>query len=83
MAQSKRYSLIESTTNTLSGFGLSFALGFVVFPLFGHSFKVIELGWITLFYTLVSMGRNYVVRRYFNWRIYRSLEQVRTGEPGS
>jgi O-antigen/teichoic acid export membrane protein len=64
--QTKRQSIVESATNTGSGFLLSYGLGFVVFPLFGHSFAAHEIGWITLIYTVASVVRNYVLRRMFN-----------------
>ena len=64
--QTRRHSLIESTVNTGSGFLVSYAIGFVILPLFGHSFGAIDLGWITLVYTAASVIRNYLIRRLFN-----------------
>jgi len=64
--QSRISSLIESALNTASGFALSIVIGIYVYPLFGHSFSVSQLGGITLIFTLVSVARNYVWRRLFN-----------------
>ena len=69
MSQLKRNSLIESLTNTLSGFVVSYVAGLIVFPLFGFEATAVQVGWITLIYTALSVMRNYVVRRIFNGRI--------------
>ena len=66
MRQTKKNSLIESMANTGSGFVVSFCLGLIVFPMFGHSFRFVEIGWITVIFTIASVIRNYIIRRIFN-----------------
>lgn len=60
-------SLIESAANTLFGFGISVAGGFLIYPLFGVTFRLAELSAITAFFTVISILRGYIVRRVFVW----------------
>jgi len=66
MNQSKLESFIESMMNTLSGFVISWmAWAFVVAPLFGLPVDMTQSFWITVVFTFISLGRNYMVRRIF------------------
>lgn len=74
MEQSKRASFMESLANTFSGFLLSIVVGYFVFPLFGMPQSLASSFWITVVFTVVSIGRNYIVRRVFNFLHVRKLE---------
>lgn len=69
MAQSKTSSLIESILNQLSGFLLSMLVfAYVIAPIWSF-----EVSWdqnfiITSVFTLVSIVRSYLWRRFFNSR---------------
>lgn len=65
--QSKKASFYESLANTLSGFILSIFVGYFVFPLFGMPQSLMSTVWITAVFTVVSIMRNYVIRRVFNF----------------
>jgi len=71
MNQTKLASLIESLANTFIGMVLTLALAPVVYPWFGHSFTMSQNLGIVLVFTVVSIGRGYAVRRWFNNRIKR------------
>ena len=64
--QTKKQSFIESITNTLVGFVISFASTFLIFPLMGFESSVGKNIVITLFFTVVSILRGYIIRRFFN-----------------
>lgn len=64
--QSRLASLLEAKANTFIGLGINYAAGFVIYPLFGHSFEWDQLVGITAAFTILSIGRGYVVRRVFN-----------------
>lgn len=64
--QSKTKSFIEANTNTFIGFGISFILAYTVLPFYGVEQSLNASLEITLIFTVVSIGRNYVVRRLFN-----------------
>jgi len=66
MNQTKLESLIESLFNTMSGFLLSWlAWIFVVAPYFGIPFEWTSSIGVTIFFTFLSLFRNYVIRRMF------------------
>jgi hypothetical protein len=66
--QSRMSSFTESCLNTASGFVISFAAGFVVFPLFGFPTSVSTNLMLTAIYTAISVVHSYVWRRIFNHR---------------
>jgi len=66
LKQSKVESAVEATLNTLSGFLLSLiAWVFIVAPFFGLPFDWGTSLGITVFFTFMSIGRNYLIRRFF------------------
>ena len=64
--QTKRYSLIESLTNTFAGLLISFGIQLVIYPILNIPVKLSQNIIITLVFTLASILRGYVVRRIFN-----------------
>ena len=63
--QSKKLSLIESITNTAIGFGISLAIQVTLFPLMNIPVSFGQNIFITIVFTAASIGRGYVVRRFF------------------
>jgi membrane protein implicated in regulation of membrane protease activity len=72
--QSKRESLIETGLNVGSGFLIAWIMTITVLPLFGLHTTINESFQITLIYTLVSILRGYLWRRYFNNMVKRRVE---------
>jgi hypothetical protein len=66
MPQTKKQSFMEANVNTFIGFGISYITLLVVNALYGLELTLFDSLEITLIFTVVSIGRNYVVRRYFN-----------------
>lgn len=64
--QTKKQSFIEASINTFIGFVISYASTFIIFPLMGFNSSASKNIIITLFFTVVSIFRGYVVRRLFN-----------------
>ena len=74
MKQSKLESFVESCLNTASGFVVSFlAWRFVVAPVMGLSLDYASNLAITSFFTVLSVVRSYVWRRWFNAGINRRI----------
>lgn len=69
MNQSKLASLIEALASTAIGFVLSIVLSYIVYPMHGHSFTFAQNVSITTIFTIASVARGYVVRRWFNDRL--------------
>lgn len=65
--QTAKGSLIETVAGTAVGFGVSVALWEVaVKPIWGIETSFVENLSITLLFTVASIARGYVVRRFFN-----------------
>ena len=66
MMQSKRDSLIETLTNVGIGWFISFIANMLVLPLFGYNINLTDGVLISIIFTVISIIRGYVVRRWFN-----------------
>lgn len=64
--QSKKFSLIESITNTITGLVVSFLIQLIIYPVMGIPVKLEQNIIITLVFTIVSIARSYILRRIFN-----------------
>lgn len=65
MAQTRRQSFFESLANTAVGFGVSFASTFLIFPLVGFESTGGKNLLITFYFTVVSILRGYLIRRFY------------------
>lgn len=67
MPQTKLGSIAEAWANIAVGFGVNFAANWFILPLFGfHALTLSANFEIGLLYTLISLARQYVLRRWFN-----------------
>ena len=64
--QSKKQSLIETLTNVGIGWFISFIANMLVLPLFGYNINLTDGLLISIIFTIISIVRGYVVRRWFN-----------------
>jgi hypothetical protein len=65
--QTRLGSFVEAWGNILIGFGINFAMNLIVLPMFGFASLTISKNIaIGLLYTVVSLARSYILRRYFN-----------------
>lgn len=71
MHQSKLESLAEVSLNVAIGWAVAFLAQLIVFPLFGINVTVGEQLSISVVFTVVSIIRSYVIRRWFNAGIHR------------
>lgn len=77
MEQSKLGSLIEAAINILIGFVIAILSQIVVFPLVGiHGVPLTTNLQIGAYFTLISLVRSYVIRRWFNARLRRAAESI-------
>jgi hypothetical protein len=70
MQQTKLGSLIEAFINIVIGFGINFTANMTIFPLFGWSISVEQNIALGACYTVISLVRSYVIRRWFNARLH-------------
>lgn len=67
-SQSKRDSFIEALTNVIIGYVISVGSQLVIFPHFNVHLPLIVNLEIGLWFTVISLARSYVLRRWFNSR---------------
>ena len=72
MSQTRISSLVEAVINTAIGFVISLALTAIVLPAYGHQVSLSENLQITAIFTVASIARSYILRRWFNARIHRA-----------
>ena len=68
MIQSQSNSLIESLINTAVGFGISILLNVLLLPHYGAHITLSANLQLTLIFTIASISRGYLVRRFFTKR---------------
>jgi len=66
MKQTKRKSMIETITQTLSGLIVSFIIQLIIYPTMGIPVTLNQNIVITLVFVTASIVRGYVIRRIFN-----------------
>ena len=64
--QSKKESMIESLTSTTIGIIIGIVLNLTILPIFGYPVSWSDSLWISVIFTIVSIIRSYVIRRFFN-----------------
>ena len=64
--QTKRQSFIESLTSTTIGIIIGIVLNLTVLPIFGYPVSWSDSLWISVIFTIVSIIRSYIIRRWFN-----------------
>lgn len=66
MGQSRLESLIEVLANIAIGFLVTMLASPIIYPWFGVTFTVAQNFGLTLIFTVLSVVRGYIVRRWFN-----------------
>jgi len=69
-------SLLEALAHTGIGFIISILISLVIYPLFGHAFTLAENVGITIIFTVASIIRGYIIRRWFNDRIHNAAMRL-------
>ena len=69
MEQTRLQSLIEAGINTLIGYVVSVIAQVIMFPKFGIYVSLSTNMWIVFWFTVISLVRSYVIRRWFNGKL--------------
>lgn len=73
--QTRLGSFAEAWLNIAVGFGVNFAANLVILPLFGFANLSIKNNFIIgMIYTVISLARSFVIRRYFNGLKFGNVE---------
>ncbi len=76
MNQTRLGSLIEAVMNTAIGLGINLIAQRFVFPLFGFEPTFVQNLSIAAIFTVISIVRGYVVRRWFNAKLQRMAQKL-------
>lgn len=76
MKQTKISSFIESIVNVLIGYFIGVTSQLLIFPIFGVHISLGDNMLIGVYFTVISITRSYIVRRWFNARLHKLI----TGE---
>lgn len=78
--QSRRESFVEACINTAIGYLVALASQLIVFPLFDIHVPLSTNLWIGAWFTIISVARGYVLRRWFNKRIAAAIHRAMGGQ---
>jgi hypothetical protein len=70
--QSPRSAIIEAWFNILVGFSINYGANLVIIPMAIHGGSLSPVGnfWMGWIYTVISIVRQYAIRRWFNARLF-------------
>lgn len=66
MSQTKTGSFVEAWANIAVGFAINFGANMLVLPHFGFAITAAKAFGIGVVFTIISLVRQYVLRRWFN-----------------
>jgi hypothetical protein len=66
MSQTKKGSVYEAIANTAIGWTVNFTANLIVLPWFGFAVTAGQAFGIGCVFTVISLVRSYVIRRWFN-----------------
>lgn len=76
MSQSRLSSFIEALMNIFIGFSINYIANLLIFPLFGMQISLSDNFWLGMIYTVISLIRSYVIRRWFNAKIHNTAMKL-------
>lgn len=76
MTQTKLGSFIEAMFNVLIGYVINIGVQLVVYPQFGADFSLVDNLNLGLIFTVTSLFRQFVIRRWFNARLHRAAMRL-------
>lgn len=76
MTQTRLGSLIEALANVVIGFGINWTANMAILPLFGFHVTGGQAFGIGVFFTVISIVRSYVLRRWFNARLQQMAQKM-------
>ena len=73
--QTKKQSLIESLINVTIGFLVTMISLYLLLPALGIESNTQKNIALTFYFTVLSIARNYLLRRYFNGKVRKRVGQ--------
>ena len=66
--QTPKQSFIEAVMNVLVGYGIAVTSQIIIFPWYGVSLPLGDNLLIGVWFTIISLVRSYLIRRFYNWK---------------
>ncbi len=76
MQQTKLGSLYESLMNIIIGYCVAIGSQLLIFPLFGIHIPLSSNLLIGAWFTVISLARSYIIRRWFNARLHAAAVRL-------
>ena len=76
MEQTKAESLLESIVNIFIGYFVALISQILIFPFFDINISLSTNLWIGAWFTLISLVRSYVIRRWFNAGLHKIIVKL-------
>jgi hypothetical protein len=76
MNQTRLGSFIEACINVLIGFWINFFANLVILPMVGFHISIAQNFYIGFLYTVISVARSYVIRRWFNGKLQKAAQRL-------
>lgn len=76
MRQTRWGSFVEVCINIAIGFGINWVANITVLPMYGFNVTGSQAFSIGLVFTVISVARSYVIRRWFEGRIHRAAMKL-------
>ena len=77
MTQTKLGSLYEAIFNIVIGFSINFVANLWLIPIFLHvEVPLLANWWMGCAYTVISLVRSYVIRRWFNAKLQAAAQRL-------
>ena len=76
MNQTRIGSLIESFMNIAIGYLVALLSQIIIFPMFDIHVSLSDNLLIGAYFTLISLVRSYVIRRWFNARLHKAAQSL-------
>lgn len=79
MNQTRLGSFIEVCINIAIGFGINWVANICILPLYGFHVSGSQAFSMGLIFTVISVVRSYVIRRWFNQRLHAAAQRLARG----
>lgn len=74
--QTRTWSAVESGTTMVVGYVVAIVFYQAIWPMFGYEVKIMESAAVALLMFPINYGRQYAVRRFFNWIQQNGKRQI-------
>ena len=81
MNQTRLSAFIEALLNTVIGYIVALASQLLIFPMFGIYVSLETNLLLGAWFTMISIIRSYVIRRWFNARLHRAALKLAKAAP--